>query len=415
MAESIRYLLLGGGLASVWAAQTIRDHDAEGSILIVGMEKHPPYDRPPLSKESLVNDAFQPDDAYSKADGFYAEKGIQLRTGVRALSIDRAARAVALDNGETLHYEKLLIATGSTPRSLNVPGADLGGVYCLRTIEQSEAIRIAFQHSRRAVIVGAGYMGMEVASGALVRGLETTIVEHHSQPWARFASPTLGAFMQRYYESKGARFLFGETVTAIEGQGAVSAVRTQAGQRLEADVVVTAVGVTLNVDLPREAGLEMEGNDGVRVDEHLRTSDPAIWAAGDIASFNDVALGKRWRAEHFQNAKWQGRAVGAIMAGGEKPYDQVPYFYSDFLDLHMALRGDPAAGKQTRVLGSTDEAEFVELYPGDDGTLRMGIGISHVEKQLDPISDGLEKLIRAKARVADLTPDQVGLGATAPA
>jgi len=395
------YVLVGGGVASVAAAQNIREKDAEGSIILIGEEPHPPYDRPPLSKNYLQKDEYTPDDAYSKFDDFYPKNRIELHTATKVTGIDRAARTVTLENGKTLEYGKLLLATGSRPNPLPIPGANRPGVFLLRRLEHAEAIRQALQASRRVVIVGAGYIGMEVAADALGRGLTVTVVEPSSHPWSRFASATLGGFLQRYYEAQGAQFLTDE-VTAFEGDGEhgmVKSVKTKSGQSLPADFVVVGVGVTLNTELAQEAGLEVDPKEGVVVNEYLKTADPHIWAAGDIACFQDVALGKRWHAEHHLNARWQGQAVGKNMAGGDAPYDQVPYFFSDELDIHMILRGDTQGGKNTLLVGDLEGAEFIELYYDDSGRLTMGIAISHEESKLDPISDTLERLIRAKVNI----------------
>lgn len=409
METSARYVLIGGGLASVWAAQNIRERDQEGSILLIGAEHHPPYDKPPLSKQYLLKDDYTADDAYSKFDNFYPDNRIQLHTGVRATRIDPANRVVTLENGDLVRYEKLLLATGATPRRLDVPGKDLNGIFTLRTVEDAENIRTAIQHSKRAVLVGAGFIGMEVAAACAERGLETTVLEIKDRPWPMLASEALGRFLRNYYESKGVRFLFGEEVSAFEGEGSLRSVHTKSGAQVEADFAVVGIGVTLNTELAKEAGLELDSRGGVKVNEFLQTSDPNIWAAGDIACFNDIVSEAQWHAEHHQNAKWQGRAVGAIMAGADKPYNQVPYFYSDMFDIHMILRGKPGDGQNTTVYGDLDGAEFVELYSDDSGRLRMGIAFSHEEKRLDPFADKLEELIRAKANVNDLSAATFGL------
>jgi len=411
MEETTTYLLLGGGPASVWAAQAIRERDKEGSMTIVTNEAHPPYDKPPLSKKYIAEDGVPTDDAYSKFDSFYPDNGIALRTRSAAVGIDRGRRTVTLENGDTLCYEKLLLALGAEPRTLDIPGSSLPGIFTLRTIENAQAIAAAARNSRRAVLVGAGYLNMEVASGLLQRGLDVTIVEQGSGPWARLASPTLARFLADAYTARGAKFLFGQSVIAFEGEGRVESVSTTGGSRLPADMVVVAVGAALRTELARDAGLEVDPREGVVVDEYLQTSDPSIWAAGDIACFNDIAIGRRWHVEHHLNAKWQSRAVGAIMAGERKPYNQVPYLFSDFLDLHMVLRGDPVGSHaaQTRVLGDLARGEFVELYAADNGVLKMGLAISHDESRLDPISDKLEELVRARALAAEVTESSLGV------
>ncbi|HZO87927.1 MAG TPA: FAD/NAD(P)-binding oxidoreductase [Chthonomonadaceae bacterium] len=396
------YVLVGGGLACVWAAQTIREHDKQGKIVIIGGEPHPPYDRPPLSKNFLTNDEMSVDDPYSKFDDFYPKNQIELHTKTQVTKIDRNARTVTLADGTTFQYEKLLIATGARPRSLNVPGMNRIGVFLLRTIEDALQIRTALRGSQRAVIVGAGYLGMEVAASARERGLDVTVVEPQGHPWAKFASEKLGRWIQSYYERNGIKFLLHDEAVAFEGDGEsgpVHIVRTKSGQQLPTDLVVVGVGVELNNELAREAGLEIGDRGGIKVNEFLQTADPHIWAAGDVALFKDIALNKEWHAEHFLNAKWQGQAVGAIMAGQNQPYNQIPYFFSDFLDLHMILRGDPQGGKNSIFTGDTQAAEFTELYYDDTGRLRMGVSISHDEKKLDGISDTLERLIRAGVNV----------------
>lgn len=409
MEESTRYLLIGGGPTSVWAAQNIRERDSEGGIIIICGEKHPPYDKPPLSKQYLLKDDYQAEDAYTKFDNFYPDNRIQLHVGLRAVKIDRNARIVTLEDGHPIRYEKLLLATGASPRKLDIPGGNLSGVFYLRTLDDSEAIRTAMQHSRRAAIIGAGYIGMEVAAACIERGLETTVIETTGYPWSRFASPTMGDFLRSYFEGRGVKFLFGEEPQSFLGEGAISAVRTVSGKEIPADFAVVGIGAVLNSELAQDAGLAMGDRGGVVVNEFLQTSDPNIWAAGDIALFNDIVSERQWHIEHHQNAKWQGRAVGAIMAGEQKPYNQVPYFFSDVLDIHMALRGAPSEEWRTTVLGDLNGGEFVELYFDNSDTLRMGIGISHDEPKLDPISDKLEELIRAKAKTTGLAAADFGL------
>jgi 3-phenylpropionate/trans-cinnamate dioxygenase ferredoxin reductase subunit len=411
------YVLVGGGLACVWAAQSIREHDTDGKVVIIGEEPHPPYDRPPLSKNLLTDDDMTPDDPYSKLDEWYPNNNIELHTKTRVTGIDRAASTVSLDDGRTIGYGKLLLATGAHPLPLKAPGADRTGVFLLRSLDQALAIRTALQNSRRVVIVGAGYIGIEVAAAARTRGLEVTVIEPADQPWPKFASEKLGAFVRKYYEDQGVQFAFGDLVASIEGEGEsgpVNAVTTKSGKRIAADMVVAGVGAAPNAELARAAGLDVSEEGGVRADEYLRTSDPSIWVAGDLARFKDATMGKEWRLEHFLNAKWQGQAVGAIMAGEGGPYDQVPYFYSDEFDIHMILRGDPAAGRNSVITGDVGGAEFTELYYDDAGRITMGIAISHLEKTLDGISDTLERLIRArkeiKGRLSEIAKPNFDLG-----
>ena len=374
MENSTRYLLVGGGVTTAAAAQSIRESDKEGRIVILCGERHPPYDRPPLSKQYLLDDSWKTDDPYSKADNFYPDNRVEFRTNSRVAALDPAARTATLEDGTVWGYEKLLLATGSSPLHLNLPGHDLQGVFLLRTIEDAEGIRAALRPGARGVCVGGGYIGMEVASAATQRGAAMTVVEAAARPWSRFASPRIGDFLRRYFEDKGVRFLFEDEVTGFGGEERLTGVTTNNGHDIPADLAVVGVGVSLNIELAAEAGLEVDPREGVLVNEHLQTSDPHVYAAGDIACFRDVAMDRTWHAEHHLNAKWQGQAVGRILAGAEgaTPYDRVPYFYSDVFDLHLCLRGDtkPPGDANTILHGDLEEAEFTELKHDADGVLR---------------------------------------------
>jgi 3-phenylpropionate/trans-cinnamate dioxygenase ferredoxin reductase subunit len=387
------YVLIGS-FAAVWAAQTIRKADEKGSILIVGDEPHPPYDRPPLSKGLLAKDAVTPDDAYSKFDNFYPDNHIDLGTGKTVTAIDRAAKCIALSDGTSVDYGKLLIATGSRARRLSFPGASRSGVFVLRHIEDTLAIRAAAHFGVHAVVVGTGYLGIEVGASLMSRGVKVTFVSPDPYPWAKFASPALGRFVRHYFEQQGAQFHLEDEVESIEGSGdAAESVHTKHGAVLPASLVVVCVGASLNLDLAIASGLDVDPENGVMVDEFLQTSDPNIWAAGDIACFHDLLFNKRWHAEHHLNAKWQGQTAGKNMTGEKEAYIRVPYFFSDFLDLHMVLRGDPQSGRQNLVSGDIDGAEFVELYHDEEGHLTCGVAVSRDEPKLDGISDSLERLI----------------------
>ena len=407
--ESTKYLLIGGGHASLHAAMAIRERDKEGRVLIVGNEPHPPYDRPPLSKQMLTNDEFKTDDPYSKFDNYYPDNNIVLIKGKAVKSIDRAGKRAALEDGSEIGYEKALIATGCHLRKLDVPGGDNPDLFYLRYIENSEGIRAALHRTRRAVVIGSSYMGMEAASGCLLRGIETTIVDGEQMPWSKFASPELGAFMRKVYEDKGAKFLLGSSVASISKPGEYLRVTTENGQIAEGNIAIACVGHEQNIALAEAAGLEVEPKKGVVADETLRTSDPSIWVAGDIAYYPDKNVGRKWAAQHFLHARATGKRAGANMAGDVAAYDQVPYFYSDFLDYGMILRGDPKGGKNTTVFGDMSKGHFVELYADDDGVLKMGVGITGNFDKLDPWSDKLAEIIRQKPKVADLKAAEFGL------
>ncbi|MDX1932417.1 MAG: NAD(P)/FAD-dependent oxidoreductase [Capsulimonadales bacterium] len=395
------YLLIGGGIASVAAAQSIRERDG-GSILILKDEPRPPYDHPPLSKDYLKRREIGEGEAYSKEETFYRQRGIDLRTGVRVTAIDTSAQTVTTDRDERLHYGKLLLATGSSARRLEVPGAHAPNVFTLRTLDDSLALRQAFEPAQRVLVVGAGYIGMEVAAAAAQRGLQVTVVDPEPYPFRKFASETFGNFIKRYFTRKGVRFLLGNEVACIDCDpetGMAHSVCLKSGQPVPTDVVVTGVGAKLNLDLAISAGLETDETEGVLADEFLRTSAPNVYVAGDIAYFKDIILGKRWHAEHHLNAKWQGEAVGRNLAGEVEPYNRVAYFFSDLFDIHMILRGDPKGGEGRALLGDIEGAEFIELYGDEEDRLTMGVAVSRDETKLGGISDTLDRMIRERVSI----------------
>lgn len=406
--ESTKYLLVGGGVASLAAATAIRERDKEGRIVIIGSESHPPYDRPPLSKQMLVNDDMKSDDPYSKFDNYYPDNGIELMKGKTVVNLDRQEKTAALAGGAQVRYEKALLATGSHIRKLEIPGADLPDVFYLRYIENAEGIRAGLNRSRRAVVVGSSYMGIEAASGCVSKGVETAIVDSNARPWSKFSSPELGDFVRKQFEEKGARFILGSQAAGIVKQGDYVQVHTEAGLGAEGNIAIACVGHQQNLAVPSQAGLEMD-EDGVVTDSTLQTSDPSIWAAGDIASLDDKGIGRRWHAEHFLHARWTGERAGANMAGDVASYDKIPYFFSDFLDLHMILRGDPKGTKAAGLLGSMSDCEFVELYGDAEGILRMAVGVSRSEKRLDPWTDRLDELIRARTPVGSIKAGEFGI------
>ena len=406
--KSVKYVLIGGGAAAANASVGMREVDADGSAIIVCKEKWFPYDRPPLSKGFLTKD-LAPEDVESKDPSFYKEKNIEVIRGNGVKSVDLAARKATLEDGTELQYEKLLMATGATPNVPKMPGSDLEGVHLLRTVDDSMAIKKELVSGKNAVMVGAGYIGMEVGSGCINSGMKVTIIDPSAHPWSKFASDKSGGFLQRYYEKHGATMMMGDQVESIHGDGAVTHVRTKSGKDIPADLVVVGLGVSLNLDLPKSAGLEMYDKGGVMADEYMRSSDPNVYVAGDIAAFQDVVLGKRWHAEHYLNAQWTGKQAGRNLAGANEKYEKVPYFFSDMLDFGMVLRGDAQGGKSAKVFGDMDAVEFVELYQREDGTVAMGMGFSRDSKKQDAYSDKLEELVKQRAKVGDIQADVFGL------
>ena len=394
--HSARYVLVGGGLASATAAETIRKYDPDGAILLIGSEAHPPYHRPPLSKEYLRGEAKAEDVLPIQSPAWYDANKVTLLSGTKATGADTAAKAVTLDNGDTVSYEKLLIATGSSPRALNVPGADGPNVRTLRTWEDSDALRAHL--GQKVVLVGGGYIGVEVAADYVTKGGQATIIEPTGHLWSKFASPEYGAFLRGKLEAAGVEVILGDEVTEITPTG----VKTKSGLTVDGDVVLVAVGVKPNLEFAQAAGLDVdEKKNGVLVNEYLEASAPDVYAAGDVAGFQDPVLGKQWRVEHWNNALWHGEIAGANMAGRRVAYDHVPNFFSDELDIHFELFGDPQGGKGGLFHGDPVSNRFDELYLDDKNQVVMVISVNPPAE----LYDTLERLPRVKPPVDGLESD----------
>ena len=357
------YLIVGGGIAGQRACEGIRQVDGQGSIALVTQELHLPYQRPPLSKGYLLGKEGL-DKVYLKDETFYAQNGIEIMGGVQASGIDPAARSVSLDDGRVLTYGSLLLATGSQARRLPIPGNDLPGVFTLRTIDDANAILAAVGKRKRALVVGGSFIGCEVASALTQLGVGVTMVFPEARLLELVVPVELSTALHARYEGEGVHILPGHTPERLMGHEQVdhAILRDKGSHLVEVDLVVMGVGVRLNTRLAGKAGLQMDEKGAVIVDETLRTSDPHIYAAGDIAAWPDATFGKRLRVEHWDVARQQGRRAGENMAGAQKPYTALPYFYSDLFDLSFEVWGDLSAWDQTVLRGSLDSNRFVLHY-----------------------------------------------------
>jgi len=345
------FAIVGAGLAGAKAAETLRQEGFDGRLVLLGAEPERPYERPPLSKEYLRGEA-EREQPFVHEARFYAEHRIDLRVGENVVRLDPARRELALGSGERLGYDRLLLATGSAPRRLSIPGGELEGVRYLRTVGDSDALRARLDAGGRLVIVGAGWIGCEVAASARQRGVEVTVIAPHSVPFERVLGAEVGAIYRDLHVDHGVEMLLGTAVTAFEGAGRVERVRTQDGRTIESDAVVVGVGATPRAMLAAAAGLAVDN--GILVNERLETSVPGIFAAGDVANQLHPSLG-RLRVEHWDNALQQGPAAARSMLGSNESYARVPYFFSDQYDVGMeysghandwdrvVFRGDPAA------------------------------------------------------------------------
>ncbi|MCC2033179.1 NAD(P)/FAD-dependent oxidoreductase [Microbacterium allomyrinae] len=374
-------IIVGAGHAGVQVADSLRREGYRNAIMLMGDETHPPYQRPPLSKEHLL--ATGPVGRVSlRGPSFFAESGIELRT-VRAVEIDRAHRRVRTSDGVWTPYARLVLATGARNRALEVPGAGLTGVLSLRTADEADAIRGALAAHRRIGIIGAGFIGMEVAAAARERGLDVTVVSPRSGPMARSASPTVVEYFTRRLVASGARLVSGTEVRALRGNGGrVDGVVLADDRVIDVDVVVVGIGVHPNDELAARAGLQVD--DGVVVDAGLRTSDPRIWAIGDCATHPNPHAGVRRRIESVQNALDQGRHVARAIAAQTNetvPYRDLPWFWSHQGGDKLTIAGISSPADELLVLGDLAAGSFSVLR-FREGRLRCVESVNAVRDHL---------------------------------
>jgi 3-phenylpropionate/trans-cinnamate dioxygenase ferredoxin reductase component len=386
------FLIAGGGLAGAKAAETLRAEGFDGRLVLVGAEQVRPYERPPLSKEYLRGEAGR-DKVYVHDEGFYAEQDIELRLGRTAVSLNASAGELALDDGERLRYDRLLLATGAEPRTLPIPGGDLDGVLYLRSVEDSDALRARLDRGGSVVVVGAGWIGAEVAASARQRGLDVTVLDPLSVPLERVLGKEMGAVYRDVHADHGVQMLMGTGVEAFEGAGAVERVRTSDGRELACDFVVVGVGVQPRTQLAAQAGLAV--GDGVLVDEHLQTSAPGVFAAGDVAGAEHPFYGERIRVEHWANALHQGPAAARNMLGHDEPYDRLPYFFSDQYDVGMEYSGFARHWDRVVVRGDLAAREFVAFWMAEDRVV-AGMNVNVWD-----VADPIRRLIGERVAVDD--------------
>jgi NADPH-dependent 2,4-dienoyl-CoA reductase/sulfur reductase-like enzyme len=394
------FVIIGASLAGAKAAETLREEGFTGSIVLIGAEQVRPYERPPLSKGVLLGNDDE-SSVFVHDENWYSEHDVDLRLGVEATAIDRGARQVRLSDGSSVSYDKLLITTGAYPRKLNLPALD--GVHYLRSLEDSRRLRDSLKGGGQVVMAGSGWIGLETAAAAREYGCEVTVVEPEPGPLHRSIGPELGEIFRRLHASHGVTFRFGEGVAELisaDGSSKVSAVRTTSGAELPAGLVVVGIGAVPNTGLAADAGLDVDN--GILTDDALRTSDPDIFAAGDVANSFNPLLGRRVRVEHWGNALAGGPAAAKSMLGQEVSHALVPYFFSDQYDLGMEAAGLSEPGRYDEVVfrGDPDSLEFIAFWLSD-GAVIAGMNVNVWD-----VNDDIQALIRSarpidQARLAD--------------
>ncbi|MFF8956129.1 NAD(P)/FAD-dependent oxidoreductase [Streptomyces sp. NPDC014894] len=396
------FVIVGGGLAGAKAAETLRAEGFTGRVILVGDERDHPYERPPLSKGYLQGKEAR-DSVFVHEPAWYAQADVELHLGQTVVAVDRAAKSVRLGDGTVLHYDKLLLATGAEPRRLDIPGTELAGVHHLRRLAHADRLRQILaalgRDNGRLVIAGAGWIGLEVAAAARGYGAEVTVVEPEPTPLHQIIGPELGQIFTELHQDHGVRFHFGARLTEITGQdGMVLAVRTDDGEEHPAHHVLAAIGAAPRTALAEAAGLTLADRahgGGIAVDAALRTSDPDIHAAGDVAAADHPLLGSRLRVEHWANALNGGPAAARSMLGREVSYDRVPYFFSDQYDLGLEYSGWAPAGSYDQVVlrGDAGKREFIAFWLKDRRVL-AGMNVNVWD-----VTTPVQALIRSGSRV----------------
>ncbi|WP_426978751.1 NAD(P)/FAD-dependent oxidoreductase [Pseudarthrobacter sp. O4] len=393
-----RIVIVGGGLAGATAAKTLRAEGFSGPVVVVAEEAHHPYLRPPLSKEYLLGKAG--DDALPVVpEGWYAENGVELRLGEPVTHLDPGARTLSLGDGSRLEYASLLLATGARPRSIPLPGSGLDGVSTFRTVENSLRLRAGLvDGGRNVVMIGSGWIGMELAAAASTYGNTVTLLGPAKVPLAAAIGSELGGFFRSLHEANGVRFRLPASAAEITGQsGRVTGVVTDAGDVLPADLVIIAVGVVPEVALAESAGIGLR-NGGILTDASLRTGTPGIYAAGDVANALHPFTGEHHRSEHWSNALNGGKVAAKAMLGQDAVLDTIPYFYTDQFDVSMEYSGFPTliSGRPT-IRGSLEGKEFLAFWQRD-GQVVAGMSVNWPRS--DKPQKTIKALITAKAALA---------------
>jgi len=401
-----RFVIIGGGLAAATAAETLRSEGYDGDVMVVGAERHLPYQRPPLSKDYLADPAKEPAETYAHPWEWYTEHGIHVLTGTLAVELDLVDQQVILDETSSVTFDRALIATGAKPRLLAVPGADAAGVFHLRTLDDSAELRDAISGGgKNVVVLGSGWIAMETAATARNYGNDVTVVARGAVPLSGAVGPELGAIYGGIHREHGVKFRLQRRVLEIlTNRGTVTGVATdEEGEVIPADVVIVGHGAIPNVEIAEDAGLDVHG--GVLASASLVTSHPLVYAAGDVANATHPALGRRLRSEHWANAIGGGRTAAKAMLGQDVMYDDVPYFFSDQYDVGMEFAGYSALATDVQPVfrGDVDGRTFVAFW------LSGGKVVAGMNVNVWDVSDDIQALIRAgrSVDVARLTDPSV--------
>lgn len=373
MSDTRTFVIIGASQAGGWIAKTLRAEEFEGRIVLVGEEPYLPYERPPLSKGALLGEVGV-DSTYFWPPETYEELNIETKLGIHATAIDRAAKKVTLDNGETLAYDRLAITTGTRARLLPVDGADLDGIHYLRTMDDTLAIRSAVQEGSTALIVGGGWIGLEVAATLGKLGCKSVVVEAADRLCGRAVTPDISEWMLKFHQGHGVDVRLNTGVERFKGDSKIERAVLSDGETIECSLAVVGIGVVPNSELAEEAGIATDN--GIVVDEFCRTSDPDVFSAGDVTNHPNDLLGRRVRLESWENAQNQGIAAGKSMLDKGEPYGEIPWFWSDQHDANIQMIGLPEAWDEVATRGDPADGSFLTMYL-TDGKIVGAIAINN--------------------------------------
>jgi NADPH-dependent 2,4-dienoyl-CoA reductase/sulfur reductase-like enzyme len=353
---SSKYLVLGGGMVAGYAAKELASRGlGSGELLIISADDALPYERPPLSKGFLSGKENEAGILINNPE-WYRQQGIEVKLQTEIERVDLQKKRLGATSGETFEFEALLIATGARARKLDCPGNDLPNVFYLRSLDDSRKIRASAESCKQAVVLGGGFIGMEVAAVLAQKNIETTLILREDRVWNRVFTAPMSEFFERYYISRGIQLLKGERVARLEGKDRVSGAVLSSGRKIPCDLLVAGIGATPVSEIFTNSGLTAEN--GVVVNEYLETKLPGIFAAGDVANYLDIIFDKRRRVEHWDNAVSQGQHWAGLVRGDRKPFSHVPYFFSDVFDLSYELWGDSEGSTQTVARGDLNSSSF---------------------------------------------------------
>jgi 3-phenylpropionate/trans-cinnamate dioxygenase ferredoxin reductase subunit len=384
------FVIVGASLAGAQAAAELRAQGFDGRVVLIGEEPERPYERPPLTKDYLREES-EREQAYVHPEAFYVERDIELVIDTRVTAIDPHASRVTLDDGRTLHFDRLLLSTGAQPRQITVTGADLNGVCYLRTLSDCDRLRKRLTGGGRVAVVGGGWIGSEFAASARQRGLEVALINPGNLPLERTLGPEVGAFYRDVHADHGVELMLGDSVESFEGQGHVARVRTRAGRAIDCEFVVIGIGVIPRVELARDAGLETDN--GILVNQALQTSAPNVFAAGDVARPWHPFYGAPVRVEHWSSALNQGPAAARAMLGETVSYDRLPYFFSDQYDVGMEYSGYAPEWDEVVTRGDPTDGEFIAFW------LRNHRVVAGMNVNVWDVNDHVQALIRSRQAI----------------